>query len=375
MRGRCRHRCGRPHVLARPGRGDIMKSYAVCQCGAPLELREQATPEPTGHEVLMRVLAAGVCHSDLHFWEGVYDLGGGKQLKLTDRGMTLPLTMGHETVGEVLAVGPDVRDVKVGDKRLAYPWIGCGESKVCRRGDEQLCLKPRFLGVFRPGGYSDHLLVPHSRYLLHFGDLPPEQAAPLACSGVTAYGALRKLGGLVQTEPIVIIGAGGLGLMCLAILKALGGHGAIVLDIDPVKRDAAREAGALAAIDPAAPDALQQIATAADGGAWGVIDFVGSSSTVRLGIDCITKGGRLIVVGLFGGEFTMPTPYIPIKAMTLQGSYTGSLAELKELIDLVRRAPLPMIPVRRRPLDEAFAALTDLKAGKVTGRVILAPAG
>jgi alcohol dehydrogenase, propanol-preferring len=217
--------------------------------------------------------------------------------------------------------------------------------------------------------------VPHSRYLLDFGDIPPEQAALLACSGVTAYGALRKIGGVLQTEPIVIIGAGGLGLMCLAVLKALGGHGAIVLDIDPIKRDAARDAGALATIDPAAPDVLQQLAAATDGGAWAVIDFVGSSSTVRLGIDCLTKGGKLIVVGLFGGEITLPTPYIPIKAMTLQGSYTGSLAELRELIDLVRRAPLPMIPVRRRPLDEAFATLTDLKAGKVTGRVVLAPAG
>jgi propanol-preferring alcohol dehydrogenase len=352
-----------------------MKSYALCQCGAPFELREEATPEPTGSEVLLRVLAAGVCHSDLHFWEGVYDLGGGKQLKLTDRGMTLPLTMGHETVGEVVAIGPDARDVKVGDRRLVYPWIGCGECKVCRRGDEQLCLKPRFLGVFRPGGYSDCLLVPHPRYLVDFGDLPPEQAAPLACSGVTAYGALRKVGGMLQTEPIVIIGAGGLGLMCLAVLKALGGHGAIALDIDPAKLEAAREAGALAAIDANAPDVAQQIAAAANGGVWAVIDFVGSSSTVRLGIDCLTKGGKLIVVGLFGGDVTIPTPYIPIKAMTLQGSYTGSLAELKELIDLIRRAPLPLIPVRQRPLAEAYAALTELKAGKVTGRVVLAPAG
>ena len=140
---------------------------------------------------LVRTVATGVCHSDLHFWEGVYDLGGGKQLKLTDRGMTLPLTMGHETVGEVAAAGPDARDVKVGDRRLVYPWIGCGECKVCRRGDEQLCLKPRFLGVFRPGGYSDFLLVPHARYLVDFGDLPPEQAAPFACSGVTASISLR----------------------------------------------------------------------------------------------------------------------------------------------------------------------------------------
>jgi D-arabinose 1-dehydrogenase-like Zn-dependent alcohol dehydrogenase len=353
---------------------NAMKSYDVCQCGAPLELREQATPEPAGSEVLLRVLAAGVCHSDLHFWEGAYDLGGGKQLKLSERGMTLPLTMGHETVGEVVALGPEANRIKIGDRRLVYPWIGCGECKVCQRGEEQLCLKPRFLGVFRPGGYSDHILVPHSRYLVDIGDLPPEQAAPLACSGVTAYGALRKLGGVLQTEPIVIIGAGGLGLMCLAILKALGGHGAIVLDIDPAKREAATEAGALAVIDANAPDVVTQITAAANGGVWAAVDFVGAGSTVRTGIDSLTKGGKLIVVGLFGGEITLPTLYIPAKAMTLQGSYTGSLAELNELLDLVRRAPLPLIPVRRRPLQEAYAALTDLKEGKVIGRVVLAPA-
>jgi len=350
-----------------------MKSYDVCQCGAPLELREQGTPQPTGTEVLLRVIAAGVCHRDLHFWEGVYDLGGGKKLKLTDRGMSLPLTMGHETVGQVVALGPDARGVAIGDRRLAYPWIGCGTCKVCQRGDEQLCLKPRFLGVFRPGGYSDHILVPHPRYLFDVGDIPPEQAAPLACSGVTAYGALRKLGGLVQSEPIVIIGAGGVGLMSLCILKSLGGRGAIVVEIDEAKREAALRAGAIAAIDVNAPDAVRQITEAAGGTVWGVVDFVGSGSTVKLAVDCLTKGGKLIVVGLFGGEITVPTPYIPIKAMTLQGSYTGSLSELKELIDLVRRAPLPYIPVRRRPLAEATAALTDLKEGKVIGRTVLAP--
>jgi len=350
-----------------------MRSFEVCQCGAPLQMREQPTPEPTGTEVLLRVIAAGVCHSDVHFWDGVYDLGGGKQLKLTERGMTLPLTMGHETVGEVVAFGPGANRVAVGDRRLAFPWIGCGACKVCQRGDEQLCLKPRFLGVFRPGGYSDHLVVPHPRYLIDYGDVPPEQAAPLACSGVTAYGALRKLGGIVQTDPIVIIGAGGLGLMCLAILKSLGGFGAIVLDIGEEKLAAARQGGALAAINANAPDAVQQINEAARDGVWGIIDFVGSAQTVKLGIDCITKGGKLVVVGLFGGEITIPTPYIPIKAMTLQGSYTGSLSELQDLVDLVRRAPLPFIPVRRRPFEEATAALTDLKDGKVIGRVVLGP--
>jgi propanol-preferring alcohol dehydrogenase len=352
-----------------------MKSLNVCQCGAPLEAHEQDTPEPTGTEVLLRVTAAGVCHSDLHFWEGVYDLGHGKQLKLTDRGMKLPLTMGHESVGEVVALGPDAKGLKIGDQRLAFPWIGCGECAVCRRGDEQLCLKPQFLGVFRPGGYSEYLLVPHPRYLIDFGSIPPEQAAPLACAGVTAYGALRKLGGLVQTEPTVIIGAGGVGLMALAIHRLLGGHSAIVVDNNAAKREHAKSAGALAVVDPNAPDAAQQITSAAGGPIWAVTDFVGSAETVQLGINLLTKGGKLIIVGLFGGEIAIPTLFLPAKAMTLQGSYTGGLAELKELVDLVRGAPMPLIPVRRRPLGEAFSALMDLKDGKVIGRTVLAPAG
>src|SRR6266852_3441992 len=121
-------------ALAIAKRRKAMKSYDVAECGAPLKLFERPTPKPTGSEVLLRVLAAGVCHSDLHIWEGVYDLGGGKQLKLTDRGMTLPLTMGHETVGEVVAMGPEAKGVKISERRLAYPWIGCGECKVCQRG-------------------------------------------------------------------------------------------------------------------------------------------------------------------------------------------------------------------------------------------------
>ena len=112
-----------------------MQSYDVCECGAPLRLMNRPTPKPTGTEVLLKVTAAGICHSDQHFWEGHYDLGGGKMQKLTDRGMTLPLTMGHETAGQVVALGPKAKGVKIGAKRLVYPWIGCGKCLVCNRGE------------------------------------------------------------------------------------------------------------------------------------------------------------------------------------------------------------------------------------------------
>ena len=350
-----------------------MKSYDVCECGAPLRLMERPTPKPGGTEVLLKVIAAGVCHSDLHIWEGHYDLGGGKFLKLSDRGVKLPLTMGHENVGEVVAVGPDAKGVKVGDRRLVHPWLGCGECKVCRRGDEQLCRTAFSIGVFRAGGYADHLLVPHPRYLFDIGDLSPERTAPLACSGVTTFGALKKIPTL-KTEPTVIIGAGGLGLMCLALHKAMGGHSAIVVDIDPVKREAAKKAGAKAVVDGSAANASQQIIDMTNGGAWGVIDLVGSSQSARVGYDSLIKGGKYVIVGLYGGDLTVSLPPIPMRAVTIQGSYVGSLPEMKELIDLVRKTGLPPVPVATRPLDDVNAVMDELRAGKIIGRVVLTPA-
>jgi alcohol dehydrogenase, propanol-preferring len=352
-----------------------MRSFQVTQPGMPLRLAEQPTPEPKGTEVLLKVLATGVCHSDLHLSDGYFDLGGGKRLSLSDRGMKLPVTLGHENVGEVVAFGPQATGVKAGDRRIVDPWMGCGECNVCRRGDEQLCTKPGSIGVFRHGGYSDFLMVPHPRYLFDIGDLAPERAAPLACSGLTTYSALKKVGPTLTTDPVVIIGAGGLGLMCIALHKAMGGHSAVVVDIDPQKREAAKQTGAATVIDGGAADAVQHVVQATNGGAWATIDLVGSSSTVRLGIDSLSKGGKLIIVGLYGGEITQALPPFPMRAITVQGSYTGSLTEMAELLALVRRTGLPPIPVATRPLTEVNAALSDLRAGKVIGRVVLTPAG
>ena len=352
-----------------------MKSFKVCECGAPLQMVDEPTPQPVGTQVLLKVKAAGVCHSDIHIWDGYYELGGGKRLQLLERGIKLPLTMGHENVGEVVAVGPDAKGVKIGATLLANPWIGCGTCTVCKRGEENLCKTPRNLGVFTDGGYSTHVMVPHPRHLLEIGNLTPVQAAPLACSGVTAYGALKKVGPVIKDEPVVILGAGGLGLMAIALHKAMGGKSVVMVDIDPVKREAATKVGAAAVIDGKAADAAKQIIAATNGGAWAVIDFVGSSDTVKLAVDSlVVKGGKVIVVGLFGGDITVSTPFFPLRAMTIQGSYVGSLPEMRELLELVGRTGAPPVPLHKRPLEDANAALNELKAGKVVGRVVLTPA-
>ncbi|TNE35213.1 MAG: zinc-binding dehydrogenase, partial [Alphaproteobacteria bacterium] len=158
-----------------------MKSYQFEEYGAPLVENTGAAPAPRGDEVLMDVTACGVCHSDIHIWEGYFDLGNDKKLDIRG-GRELPFTLGHEIVGTVAAVGENVIDVEVGDKRVVYPWIGCGECAICKAGEEQLCSRPRQLGIDVAGGYSDALLVPNSRYLLDYGDLPKELACTYTCS-------------------------------------------------------------------------------------------------------------------------------------------------------------------------------------------------
>lgn len=350
----------------------MMRCYQLTGFGQGLGASEAPRPEPTGTEVLVRVRGAGVCHSDVHLWEGHYDLGGERKLSFADR-LRLPLTLGHESAGEVVALGPDAEGVAEGATCVVCSWIGCRECAACEVGDEHLCVAPRFLGVNRDGGYADYVLVPHPRYLVEIGDLDPVAAAPLVCSGLTTYSALKKFGPLIARQPIAIIGAGGLGLIALGVLKMLGGKGAVVVELDPRKREAAMAAGALATIDPKAPDAAAQLRKALGGGVLGVLDLVGSGETATLAIETLDKGGRLVIVGLFGGAMTLAVPLVPMKALTIQGSYIGSPAELRELVALVREHGMPATPIDRRPLSQAASALDDLRLGKVVGRVVLVP--
>lgn len=351
-----------------------MKSLQVVGYGEPLVEAESPTPVPTGHEVLLRVQAAGVCHTDLHLWHGGYDLGHGRKLSLKDRGVQLPLTMGHETVGMVVAVGEQVSGVSVGDVRLIFPWIGCGKCEACHSEQENLCLAPNTIGVNRAGGYADHILVPDARYLVSLQGLDPVSAAPLACSGLTCFSALRKFDRLTLAKtPLVVIGAGGLGLMCIKLLAALGGAGAVVVELDPAKRQAALAEGALAVVDPSSPDAADQVRKAVGAPVPTVVDFVANPDTATLAFDVLTKGGKLVSVGLFGGAAPWPLPLIAIKALTIQGSYVGSLPELRELVELVAQKRLALIPVSTCNMSGLRQALASLQEGKIVGRMIMTP--
>jgi alcohol dehydrogenase/propanol-preferring alcohol dehydrogenase len=348
-------------------------SYRIAKFGAPLERQGAAAPRPQGSEVLVRVTGCGVCHSDVHIWDGYFDLGGGRKTKIGDGEAALPLTPGHEIVGEVVALGPEAAGATVGDRRVVYPWIGCHapECAECRSGEEHMCSK-RALGVYRHGGYSTHVLVPHPRYLLAYDGIPDALAATYACSGLTAYGALKKVGRLAQGQTLLIVGAGGVGMAAIRLARQVTGVDPLVADIDPMKRRAACENGAVEAIDPAEAGAAKTFVQRT-GGAAAIIDFVGAEPTVRFATGALRKSGKLVIVGLFGGTFQLPIPYFPFLGLTVQGSQVGSLEDLRELIALGQQGAVGAIPHASRPLAEASRTLDDLKAGGIVGRVVLAP--
>jgi alcohol dehydrogenase/propanol-preferring alcohol dehydrogenase len=352
-------------------RGDDMRAWAIVENGAPLQEIELPTPEPQGTEVLLQTTHCGVCHSDLHIWEGRYDLGGGRVLSMKDRGITLPIALGHEVVGRVVKLGPDATGVRPGDLRIVYPWLGCGTCAACRAEEDNMCATQRPIGVFQPGGYATHVLVPSPRHLVDPGSLDPAVAATYACSGITVYAAIRKAMPLPPDEPIVLVGAGGLGLQAIAVLKALGHRAIVSIDVSAEKREAAARAGASATVDGTAVPLAKAIVAACGGPPAAIIDLVNGTTTARAAFEALRKGGKLVQVGLFGGELAVPLPLMALRVLTLQGSYVGSPKELRELVTLAQGGKLQPMPVETVPQRQANAALMRLRDGKVTGRLVL----
>jgi D-arabinose 1-dehydrogenase-like Zn-dependent alcohol dehydrogenase len=346
-----------------------MRSWKLTQFGAKLSEVIESPPAPTAAQVLLRVSACGVCHSDLHIADGYFDLGQGQKLDLAPA-VKLPRVLGHEIAGVVEELGPEATGVRVGDRRAVYAWGGCGQCAHCQAGHENLCAKPKNLSVHRDGGFSNYVLVEHPRYLVEYEPLSASFAATLGCSGLTAFSALKKAAPVDTENPLLIIGAGGLGLASVGLARTLYGMGPIVADVDAAKRLAALDAGASAVVDPANPDARKKV-LAETGGMASAIDFVGSESSAAFGLSLLRKGGRLVVVGLFGGSMALSLATLPLRAVSIVGAFTGSLPEFRELVALARESKVKPAPIETRPLDEAQQSLDDLRAGRIRGRVVL----
>jgi D-arabinose 1-dehydrogenase-like Zn-dependent alcohol dehydrogenase len=285
-----------------------MLSYQVEAFGKPLARALRKTPRPSGSEVLVKVAACGVCHTDVHLHDGCFDLGGGAKLDLA-RSVAPPRTLGHEIAGTVVAVGPDVQGVKVGDSRIVFPWIGCGACTLCTAGQEHICIAAQSLGVNRDGGFADHVLVPHARYLVDHGSLPVEQACTYACAGLTAFSALKKAATvsaddgtpapLGAEDALLILGAGGVGLSGIRLARVLYPDAPIVVaEVDEGRFALALQAGATECLNPNSEGVGRSLFKSTGGGVAAAVDFVGTASTFAFGFGALRKAGRFVAVGL-----------------------------------------------------------------------------
>lgn len=384
-----------------------MTAWAVVAHNEPLQKIELPIPEPIGTEILIKVTHSGICHSDLHFWEGFYDvcishppsllsaqcyprhhprqpapptnhppqLGNGNKMHLASRGIKLPQAVGHEIFGTVAALGPAASGISLGSPRIVYPWLGCGACRRCQQGSDNLCASQKSLGVMQNGGMAEYVVVPSAKYLVDAGGVDPSVACTFGCSGITVLSAIRKVSPVgAELDPedaVVLIGAGGLGLSAISMLRAVGHRKIISLDIDEGKLEVARRAGATATINSRAEEAVTEVLKKAGGPVLAVIDFVNASKTAELAFGVLAKGGTMVCVGVMGGELNISLVGMIFKAATIMGNNTGTVAHLEEVAKLAREGKLAPIPITVVPRGEAHDALMKLRDGKVTGRIVL----
>jgi propanol-preferring alcohol dehydrogenase len=351
-----------------------MKAARIVKPKESLEVQQLETPKPRGSQVLIRVESSGVCHSDIHLWEGGYEGPGGQLLKTTERGVKYPLTPGHEIAGLVDSLGEEAEGFTKKDKVLVYPWIGEGLCPACRIGQENLCDKPRSLGVYTDGGYAEYVLVPSYKYLVKIDDeMETNASATLSCSALTAYGAVKNTS-LKPDDNVVIVGAGGLGLMAMQLAKAVTGSKVIAMDLDDEKLEAAKKNGADSVINSKKEDPVKAVMELTGKmGADAVIDFVNASKTVEADMQFLRRRAKLVLVGLFGGELKLSLVSMPTRAYRLIGSYTGTLSDMVELVSLAKRGVIKPLVSNRFKLDQATEALTMLIEGRIIGRGVINP--
>ena len=326
-----------------------MYCEAITEFGKPLQRIEGPTPTPTGSEVLVRVEHCGVCHSDVHIHDGYFDMGGAAKMPL---GLPLPHTLGHEVAGEVIAVGPRRRPGpdRPAPRALLLDRLRQVRGLPARRGELlQRPAQPRLFGR-RRRRLRQPRDDPRSEVPDRLRQDPAGAGGDLHVLGPHRLRRAEEGPALGPKDDVLIVGAGGLGMMAIQFAKEMFGKGPLVADIDAGRLQAAMGAGAKAAYNTTDPEALKQLMADTEGGALASIDFVGSESSFGFANQSVRRGGRVIIVGLFGGGMSMPIPMFPFRAITIGGSYVGSLAEAEAMMELVRAGKVDPIPVKEVPL-------------------------
>jgi propanol-preferring alcohol dehydrogenase len=344
-----------------------MQAVQLVRWQAGPELRDVEVPEPGPGEVLVKVAAAGLCHSDLHVmeWpEGTLP-------------WSLPFTLGHENAGHVAQLGEGVTGLAEGDAVLVYgPW-GCGTCTQCVRGAENLCDRRlerpgTGCGLGFDGGLAEYLLVRSQRHLVPIGELDPVHAAPLTDAALSPYHALKsELHRLVPGSQAVVIGVGGLGHVAVQLLRELSPARIVAIDLRERSRRFALDAGAAAALDANGLHATDVRAELRGEGATLVLDFVGNDATLALAAGSIAAGGHVSAVGVGGGTFPMTFGQVPLEWSLSKPSW-GTLPELHEIVALARAGSIH-VEVERLRLDEAVDGYRRLHDGEIDGRAVVVP--
>ncbi|WP_282853110.1 alcohol dehydrogenase AdhP [Gulosibacter sediminis] len=335
-----------------------IKAAVVTAFQQPLSVETNyELPEPGPNQALVKLVTSGVCHTDLHAAEGDWPVKPSP-----------PFVPGHEGVGEVVAVGPGVTDVKVGDMvGNAWLWSACGSCEYCETGWETLCEQQRNGGYSVDGSFGDHMIV-DTRYAARIPEgADPVEVAPVLCAGVTVLKALKR----TEARPgqwVAITGIGGLGHIAIQYAKALGLRVAAV-DIADEKLELARKHGAEITVNAKNEDPIEAIQKAT-GGVHGVVVTAVHPAAFGQAIGFARRGGTIVFVGLPAGDFPAPIFDVVLKGLTIRGSIVGTRRDLKEALEFYARG-LIHPTVATRPLEEINEVFDEMRQGKIDGRVVI----
>lgn len=336
-----------------------MKAAVLREFKRPLAIEDVAKPKPSAGEVLIEVEACGVCHSDLHVADGDWAQFAGIVKK--------PLILGHEIAGRVVEAGPEVRDLRPGD-RVGVPWIywTCGQCEYCREGNENLCLQQKITGVTVDGGYAEFVKAPASHATIIPESLSSVQAAPLFCAGVTVYRALKNAR-MTRGQRLAVIGVGGLGHIAVQIGREFGAE-VTAIDVSEEKLALATSLGAAAGLNAASPDLPKQLR--AIGGFHVALVTSAAKAAYDLAFNSLRGTGTLLVVGLPAENICFPPIMMAAREAQIRATAVGTRQDLREVLALAAAGKVHC-QVSTHPLDEAGAVLDQLRHGRVSGRAVL----
>jgi propanol-preferring alcohol dehydrogenase len=335
-----------------------MKAAVVRQFGRPLNIEEVAIPSPGPGEVLVKIMATGVCHTDLHAADGDWPVKPAP-----------PFIPGHEGAGIVAAVGAGVTALKEGDA-VGIAWLhdACGCCEHCITGWETLCESQHDSGYSVDGSFAEYAIGSAAYVARLPANVDFVAMAPILCAGVTTYKGIKE----TEARPgewIAISGIGGLGHVAIQYTKAMGLH-VVALDVTDEKLALARSLGAELAINARAPDAVAQVLKHTGGGAHGVLVTAVSPPAFSQALQFVRRKGTVSLVGLPPGDFATPIFDVVLKRITLRGSIVGTRKDLAEAIEFASEGKVKA-HIHQRPLEDINSVFTDLKAGKVDGRIVV----